>query len=259
MQFIKDNEKLIHICTEIIVLIVVCFFFARKNAKTLKFLQDISVKVDEQEEQIKQLHAKLNEKLLNDNSKPLFDQPSSQAPSFQSDDKQKSVVAEEASINRLREQEHALQQQQQALQQQQRQQALQQQQQQQALQQQQQQREYEMHQQQQDLLRQKELFDLERATTNQVSEKPIPQQTLNETTNDKRRMQQENEIKERDDIMESMKSKVKSSAVNQTASDMRSDRRDNKSIGVESTSKDVEILEEINIEDELRSELADLS
>ncbi len=56
-SFIKSNKDMIRIIIEVIVFIGICYYFNSKNTKTLKHIEDLSQRIEEQEDE--------NEKMKN--------------------------------------------------------------------------------------------------------------------------------------------------------------------------------------------------
>jgi hypothetical protein len=73
-KLMENKQQMIHIASEIIVLIGLTFYFNQKNKKLLGHIEDLAQRIEEQED-ILQKHEQMLQKLLGStprNSKPIF-------------------------------------------------------------------------------------------------------------------------------------------------------------------------------------------
>ena len=59
LTFMKNNEKLVHIVCEIVILFMLTYYFNRKNSNLFKHIEDISSRLEEQEDEIESLKEQL--------------------------------------------------------------------------------------------------------------------------------------------------------------------------------------------------------
>jgi len=58
-KFMKNNEQLVHIGCEILVVLILAYYFNRKNSSLFKHIEDISSRLEEQEDEIETLKSQL--------------------------------------------------------------------------------------------------------------------------------------------------------------------------------------------------------
>jgi hypothetical protein len=74
MSKLLENKQIIHIATEIVVMMGIIFYFSSKNKKLLEHIEDLSQRLEDQEDLI-QKHEQIIRQLVQavNNKKPQFD------------------------------------------------------------------------------------------------------------------------------------------------------------------------------------------
>jgi hypothetical protein len=97
MSTILEKKHMIHILTEIVVLVALTFYFSSKNKKLLEHIEDLSKRLEEQEELV-QNHEKIIQQLLENvnKNKEVYKKQSPSNPKYtkQSNRKNKDKVLE---------------------------------------------------------------------------------------------------------------------------------------------------------------------
>jgi prefoldin subunit 5 len=60
-NFLKSNKEVVRLIVEIIVFLGICYYFNSKNAKTLKHIEDLSQRLEEQEDENEKMRHKISE------------------------------------------------------------------------------------------------------------------------------------------------------------------------------------------------------
>ena len=95
MSALLQNKQIAHVATEIVVLIGLTFYFSSKNKKLLEHIEDLSQRLEDQEDTIQKHEQIINElvKLVNrPKLQPVVQQPVAQQPVVQQPVVQQPVV-----------------------------------------------------------------------------------------------------------------------------------------------------------------------
>jgi hypothetical protein len=94
-KLLDNKQQIIHIVSEVIILIGITYYFSSKNKKIMQYIEDLSQRIDEQEDTI-QKHDKLIKQLINNVHQLSSIQADKHQPSQQPQQSQQSQPSQQS-------------------------------------------------------------------------------------------------------------------------------------------------------------------